>query len=421
MTNAPTLTNWARNVTYRPGEHVAPRSIDELLDVIRGARRAKAMGSGHSFNRIADTDGVLISTRELPSAAVIDRGRGVVRVPAGLRYGDLAVQLEREGLALANLASLPHISVAGAVATGTHGSGDAVPPLSGAVRAVELATSDGELRTIGRGDSDFAGAVVSLGALGVVTALDVEVVDTFEVAQTVYEGVAVEALLENLSGVTGEAYSTSIFTTWRDPDAFGQVWLKRRADDPRPLPETLLAAARATRKVHPLPGVSPDACTPQLGEPGPWHERLPHFLLAFTPSSGDELQSEYFVDRSVATGAIAAVRGMAERIAPLLQVAEMRTMAGERQWLSPTRGRDTVALHFTWVADQPAVEALLPDLESALAPFEARPHWGKLFATRRDRLAELYPRVDEFVALRERLDPRRVFANGFLTGLGLAD
>ncbi|BDV31785.1 FAD-binding protein [Microbacterium terricola] len=414
------LTNWARNVEYRPAVLVSPRSVEELRDALAGTTKAKVRGSGHSFNRIADTDGSLISLGAMPSAVEIDHGRRIARVPGGLRYGDVVREIDAAGFAVPNLASLPHISVAGAVATGTHGSGDRVSPLSGAVAAVELMTAGGELRTIRRGDDDFAGAVISLGALGVVVAVELDLVDTFRVAQTVFERVPVDAVLADLGAVTTLGYSTSIFTTWRNPDVFDQVWVKCRAGEASVLPGSLLGGTAATSPLHPLPGVSAEACTPQLGEPGPWFERLPHFLLEFTPSAGDELQSEYFVDRRDAPAALQALRGIADQIAPLLQIAETRTMAGEAQWLSPTLGADTVAFHFTWVADQRAVEALLPTVERALAPFGARPHWGKLFAMEGDELAALYPDAQRFRDLRERLDPRDVFANAFLERVGLA-
>jgi len=413
------LLNWARNVTYTPTEVLAPRSLPELGDALAGAQRAKVKGSGHSFNRVADTEGVLISLTDMPDDLGIDSTSRIVRVPGGLRYGDIVKRLDAAGLALSNLASLPHISVAGAVATGTHGSGDRVPPLSAAVAAVELMTADGEVRTLRRGEADFDGAVVSLGAMGVVVSLELDVVDRFEIAQTVYERVPVDAVLAELDAVTSLGYSVSTFTTWRDPDHFDQVWLKRRADDPVKAPATLLGASRATRSLHPLPGASAVACTPQLGVSGPWFERLPHFLLEFTPSSGEELQSEYFVERGRAVDALAALRALSASIVPLLQVSEIRTMAGDAQWLSPTRGQDTVAFHFTWIADQPRVEALLPVIEEALAPFQARPHWGKLFAARGEAVRAHYPRADRFIDLRDRLDPRGVFLNPYLHEIGL--
>ncbi|WP_106816361.1 D-arabinono-1,4-lactone oxidase [Microbacterium timonense] len=412
--------NWASNLEYRAARVVAPTSTEELIDAVRSASRAKVLGSRHCFNTIADTDGVHILSGTLPATVEIDSARRVVRASGGLRYGGLAPVLDREGWALANLASLPHISLAGAVATGTHGSGDAVGSLASAVAGLELVTADGELQTLRRGDADFDGAVVSLGALGVVTAVELDIVPTFEVAQTVYERLPLDEVLADLDAVTGLGYSVSMFHTWRDPGIVDQLWVKRRADAAGDAPDDVLGAAPATAKRHPLPDVSAESCTDQLGRPGPWYARLPHFKLEFTPSNGDELQSEYLVPRPNAVAAIQQIRALAPRVAPLLQVCELRTVARDGLWLSPAYDTDVVGIHFTWKPDQPEVEALLPVIEAALEPYGARPHWGKLFVLdgAADRMPRLYPRWSDFAALRDRLDPRGVFRNDFLERLG---
>lgn len=413
--------NWSSNLTYRAAEVVAPRSLDELADVVRSADRVKALGSRHCFNTIADTEGVHVLSHELPREVSIDTERRVVRASAGLRYGDLAPTLHREGWALANLASLPHISLAGAVATGTHGSGDTVAALAAAVAGVELMTADGELLTVRRGDPGFEGVVVSLGALGIVTALELDLVPAFDVAQTVYERLPLDAVLHDLDAVTGLGYSVSMFHTWRDPGTVDQLWVKRRTDAGGPAPDEVLGAGKASAKRHPLPDVSAESCTDQLGAPGAWFDRLPHFKLEFTPSNGDELQTEFLVPRRHAVAAIEAMRDLAGAIAPLLQVCEFRTVARDELWLSPAYDTDVLGIHFTWQPDQPGVERLLPEIEGALEPLSARPHWGKLFTLdgAAQRMPRLYPRWDDFVALRRRLDPRGVFANDFLTALGL--
>ncbi len=413
--------NWAGNVVYSAREVIAPASVAEVAAAVRGADRVKARGTRHCFNTIADTDGIALSVANLPAGIAVDPARRVVRAAAGLRYGDLVTALDAEGWALPNLASLPHISLAGAVATGTHGSGDTVGSLASAVAGIELVTADGAVRMLRRGDDGFDGVVVGLGALGIVTALELDVVPRFDIAQTVYERLPLEAALTHDAEIRALGYSVSLFTTWREPDVIDQVWIKRRSDAAGELPADLHGARPATALRHPLPGVDPQHCTPQRGEPGPWYDRLPHFQLAFTPSNGDELQSEYLVPRRFGAEALRAVRRLAAELAPLLQVCELRTVAADGLWLSPAYGTDVLGVHFTWVPDQPAVEALLPRLEAALAPFDARPHWGKLFdvAAARERLPQLYPRWHEFAALREAFDPRRVFANPFLQALGL--
>ncbi len=409
--------NWAGNIAFA-GRTVAPRGTDEVRALVRTAPPGslRPLGTRHSFSPIADAPGTLISSRGLadPSRVVVAGDRTSVRVPAGIRYGELARMLQAQGLALANLASLPHISVAGAVATGTHGSGVRNGSLATAVRAIELVDGTGELRALRRGDAVFDGAVVALGALGVVMSLELDVEPTFDVAQTVYRDLPLEALLEALDDATTLGYSVSIFTTWADPDVVDQLWLKRRVDRDPDAPANVVGASPSSIAMHPIAGVDPRSATPQLGVAGPWLERLPHFRLEFTPSAGDELQSEYLVPRARAVEAIRAVRGLALEIRPLLQVTEIRAIAADELWLSGAFGADAVGLHFTWVADPPAVEALLPRLEERLLPLGARPHWGKVFRADADALAALYPRLDDFRTLAREHDPRGVFVNDFL-------
>jgi alditol oxidase len=412
--------NWAGNLAYGAASLAAPTTLDELRALVAAAPAVKALGSRHSFNAIADTDGVLVSVAGLAGEPELDDARGIVRVGGGVRYGELARWLQARGRALANLASLPHISVAGAVSTGTHGSGDRNPSLADAVVAVELVTSDGELRRYAAGDPEFGGVVVSLGALGVMTTLELRVEPTFDVAQTVYVDLPWEAVLDDLDAVTSAAYSVSLFTTLR-PDVVDQAWTKERLDRPGPGLPPALRAHPAPVARHPLPDVDAGPGTPQGGVPGPWLDRLPHFRLEFTPSNGEELQSEFLVPRAAARAAIEVVRGLAGAIAPLLLVCEIRTVASDAPWLSPSSGRDTVGLHFTWKPMQPEVEALLPELQGALTELGARPHWGKLFDVplTAAALPSLYPEWSRFAALRAELDPRGAFRTPFLAALGL--
>ncbi|KQX05629.1 MULTISPECIES: D-arabinono-1,4-lactone oxidase [unclassified Leifsonia] len=422
MTQLDVGTNWAGNLAYGARQVMTPHTYGELAGLLRSETHVRMLGTRHSFNRIADTTGVLVSLAALHPVLEIDSAARTVRVSGALRYGDLAIALEKEGWALANLASLPHISVAGSVATGTHGSGDGVRSLAGSVAGVELMTASGDVRTFVRGDVDFDGVVVSLGALGAVTTVTLDIEPTYAVAQTVYENLEWDDVLADLSAVTSLGYSTSMFTTWRDPDVIDQLWVKRRVSTDAGAAgaaEPTLALTPADGPRHPLPGVSPVNCTDQLGAPGAWLDRLPHFKLGFTPSNGAELQSEYLVPRARAAEALEAVRLLAPRIAPLLQVCEVRTVAADELWLSPAFGTDVVGIHFTWLPDQPAVEAFLPLLEAALGTFAARPHWGKISTLSGAEVAALYPRFVDFAVLRHRLDPRGVFRNAFTEALGL--
>jgi xylitol oxidase len=404
-------TNWAGSYRYRAARLARPRSIDELQETVTAARHIRALGSRHSFTGVADTGGVLVETSGLPFEVTVDRRARRATVSGGASYGAVATALHERGWALANLASLPHISGAGAIATGTHGSGDTNGSLAAAVHALELVGPDGGLRRIQRGDPDFPGSVVALGCLGVVTRVTLDLEPSFELSQTVITGAPWDAVLADFSRVTGSAYSVSLFTDWTG-DEIDQVWLKTR--EPGELPAALLAGAPARGPVHMLRGGAVEAVTEQLGVPGPWHERLPHFRRAFRPSRGEELQREYGLPRDRLTDAVDGLRRLAPRLAAVLQVSEVRTVAADDLWLSGAYGRDAVGVHFTWVRDPDAVYAVLPAVESLLLPMGGRPHWGKCFATDRSDLAAVYPRLADFLSLRARVDPDRKFLNGFL-------
>ncbi|MEU8653454.1 FAD-binding protein [Streptomyces sp. NPDC048737] len=407
---AETVTNWAGNITYAAGELHRPASLDALRSLVAASGRVRVLGSGHSFNAIAEpgADGVLLSLGALPAEVEVDPSARTVRVGGGVRYAELARRVHAHGLALPNMASLPHISVAGSVATGTHGSGVGNGPLAAPVREVEIVTADGSTVVIGRGDERFGGAVTSLGALGVVTALTLDLEPAFEVEQHLFTELPLDGL--DFETVAAAAYSVSLFTDWRAP-GFRQVWLKRRTDQP---PADFPWAVPATEALHPVPGMPAVNCTEQFGVPGPWHERLPHFRAEFTPSSGNELQSEYLLPREHAADILRAVDGVRETVASVLQTCEVRTVAADEQWLSPAHGRDSVAVHFTWVDDTAAVLPVVRELEAVLEPFEPRPHWGKVYELPAAAVRGRYPRIDDFRALVRELDPAGTFTNAFV-------
>jgi xylitol oxidase len=414
--------NWAGNLTYRASGVEHPASIEELQALLARGGRVRMLGSRHCFNDIADTDGLLIALDRMPTLFEVNEARDAVRVSGGLRYGDIAPLLDAEGLALANLASLPHISIAGAVATGTHGSGDAIGSLASAVRALTIVTPAGEVRALQRGDDDFGGAVVSLGALGAVVDVTLDVEPAYEVAQHVFEHPSWDAILAAFDEATGIGTSVSIFSRWERTDVADQIWVKQRQPEAREIARADLFSRvdgePATAKRHPIIGVDPVACTEQLGVPGPWFERLAHFKLEFTPSAGAEIQSEYLVPRADAVAAIQAVRTLAGQIAPLLLVNEIRTVAADELWLSSSHGTDAVGIHFTWKPDEAAVREFLPTLE-ALLPATARPHWGKVFTLDGAEVRSRYERWDDFAALAARFDPERRLVNPYLERLGL--
>jgi xylitol oxidase len=418
------LTNWAGNHAYVAARLHEPESIGQLQEIVGNARSLRVLGSRHSFNDIADTTGDLVSLHRLPRVFELDRATGTVTVDGGVRYGELCGPLDAAGFALHNLASLPHISVAGACATATHGSGDRSGNLATAVSALEVVTADGEVAVFARDrDPDaFNGAVVSLGGLGVVTSLTLQLQPAFRMRQDLYEDLPLARVADHFDEITSSADSVSLFTEWRGP-LFEQVWLKRRVpdgDDFEPSPD-MFGATRATVPIHPIRRMSAAACTEQLGVPGPWHERLPHFRMDHTPSSGAELQSEYLIPRQHAVDALLAIDRIRDRFAALLQVSEVRTVASDVLWMSTAFGRPSVAIHFTWQPDWDAVHRVLPTIEDALARFEPRPHWGKVFTLPPETIRSAYEKLPEFTALLRRHDPLGKFGNAFLGRYIFAD
>jgi xylitol oxidase len=401
-------TNWAGNYRYRARRLHVPKSVAEVQEVVRSCRDLRALGTRHSFNGIADSAGDQVSLASLDDM-LIDQKARTVTVGAGVTYGQLSPYLYRNGFALPNLASLPHISVGGACATATHGSGSQNGNLATAVSALEIVIANGELVTLPQ--EQLPGAVVGLGGLGVVTKLTLDVQPAFDIRQVVYEDLSFDRLEGHLDEIFASGYSVSLFTDWQNHRAT-QAWIKSRTDSE--FDSEFFGAKLATRKLHPIPGLSPENCTDQMGIPGPWYERLPHFRMNFTPSSGDELQSEYFVSRDKAYQAILAIEKLRDHITPHLQISELRTIDSDDLWMSPCYKRPSMTIHFTWKPEWPAVKNVLPMIEEQLAPFDARPHWAKLFTMAPSRLRELYAKLPDYRALLEHYDPRGKFRNEYL-------
>jgi xylitol oxidase len=411
------LTNWAGNLTYSTTALHKAISLDEIRDWTRKQTRFKVLGTRHCFNDIADSRNEFLSLASLNKAVALNRMTSTVTAEAGMRYGELAVFLNDQGYALHNLASLPHISVAGGVATATHGSGVHNGNLSSAVVGMEFVTASGEVVHLTRhkDGGPFLGSVVHLGGIGVVTKLELSVQPTYNVRQYVYENLPMAALERDFGAIMSAGYSVSLFTDWRNKN-INEVWIKSRVggmDRFNAGPE-FYGARAATQNLHPIRELSAENCTPQMGVPGPWHERLPHFKMGFTPSSGKELQSEYFVPYEHSYAAIMAVEKLHERISPHLQITEVRCIAADDLWMSPCEHQASTTIHFTWKPEWEAVRGLLPLIEAALAPYQARPHWGKLFTMSHARLRELYPRMGEFRELLLHYDPTGKFRNAWL-------
>lgn len=430
--SSPTITNWAGNVSFTPAALHRPTTVGQLQSIVSRSRRWRVIGSGHSFSALAATSGDLVSLVDLPLDLHIDPVARTVTVSGGATYATLARELDARGWALPAMASLPHIGVAGAIATGTHGSGDGTRCLAGSVRSIEAVVPGGDLLRVDRVEDPevFPGHVVSLGALGAVARVTLDVEPTYQVRQDVYEGLPAATLLAAFDEVMSSATSVSALTDLSSvggrgsargvDDVVFQVWRKARVDTAghhTPAPPEWLGARPATGARHPLPGIDPSACTEQMGVPGPWHLRLPHFRPEFTPSNGDELQTEFLVPRSSATAAVTGVLDLAGDLAPLVQVCEIRTVAADDLWLSPAHGRDTVGVHITWVRDTAVVLPAVRRLHDVLDPLGARPHWGKVFTADPGSLGERYPRIDDMRRLVAEVDPHGALGNDLVDPL----
>src|ERR1019366_5236363 len=291
----------------------------------------------------------------------LDPAARTVTVDAGITYGQLCPYLDSKGFALHNLASLPHISIAGACSTATHGSGEKNGNLATAVSALEIVTAAGDVVKLSRtADGEvFLGAVVGLGALGVITRITLDIQPTYAVRQYVYEDLPLAQMKDHFDDIQSSAYSVSLFTDWQK-QRIKEVWIKSRV------------------------------------------------------GAGKELQSEYFVPRRNAVDAILAVERLRDQVTPHLLISEIRTIAADDLWLSTCYGRPSVTIHFTWKPDWPAVRRLLPVIEKELSPFQPRPHWGKLFTLSPAELRSRYERMTGFIELATKYDPKAKFRNDFL-------
>jgi xylitol oxidase len=411
------LKNWAGNFEYGTEKLYSAVSLEQVQEFVKKQSSLKVLGTRHCFNKIADSTHQFLSLKEMDKVVALDAEARTVTVEGGVTYGHLCPYLDSQGWALHNLASLPHISIAGACSTATHGSGDKNGNLATAVSGLEIVNAAGEVVQLSRKkDGDiFPGAVVGLGALGVTTKITLDVQPSFMMRQYVYENLPLSALKDHFDAIESAAYSVSLFTDWQK-QRINEVWLKSRMDQGQAVdaPPDFFGAKRATRNLHPIAELSAENCTEQMGVPGPWYERLPHFRMGFTPSAGKELQTEYFVPRQHAVEAIFAVERLRDQVAPHLMISEIRTIAADELWMSPCYKQPCVTIHFTWKQDWPAVRKLMPIIEKELAPFESRPHWGKLFTIPHAKLRSVYKKLPEFLALSGKYDPHGKFRNEFL-------
>jgi xylitol oxidase len=403
------MQNWSKNVDFNDRAYFQPKSITELQELVRSNQKIRARGTAHCFNEIANTSSYAINLGLMPKTVEVDAGTNSVTVAAGLTYGELAPLLQAQGWALSNMASLPHISIAGSISTGTHGSGIKNQNLANQVISLDMVTAEGEIRHIDRTNPAFNALIIGLGLGGIIYQYELRIEESFQIRQVVYPEIPLDILQRNFDSIMGSAYSVSYFTDWSSAQV-GNLWCKFR--DGEAIPESIGGSSQADEKHHPIPSVDPVACTDQLGTTGDWHDRLSHFKLEFTPSVGEEIQTEFFVDRTDASAAIEAVSQLDAEITPLLWITELRTIAADNLWLSGAFERDTLAIHFTWKKED-AIYPVIEKVEAALRPFSYRPHWGKVFTADAQYLKSVYPKINEFKALVEALDPTSKFENSF--------
>jgi xylitol oxidase len=414
------LKNWAGNITYSTSNVHYPKTVEEVQEIVKKSDKIKALGSKHSFNRIADSKENQISLKEMNKVVSLDKTAHTITLEGGARYGEFAAYLHENGYALPNLASLPHITVVGACATATHGSGVKNGNLSSSVSAIEFVNAGGEVVTLSKQNDpeEFAGAVVSLGALGVVTKITLHLLPTFDMKQVVYLDLPMEELKNNFDNIQSRGYSVSLFTDWKNKN-INEVWIKSRVEKGNITADDLelYGAKRATQNMHPIATLSAEHVTEQMGKPGPWYDRMAHFKMGFTPSAGEELQSEYFVPIEHAYEAMMAIEKLSDKISPHLFISEIRTINADDFWLSPCYKRTCVAIHTTWKQEVETVMDLLPLFEAQLAPFNPIPHWAKLFTLSPEVIQSRYEKLPDFKQLVAKYDPNGKFQNEYLTNI----
>lgn len=274
---------------------------------------------------------------------------------------------------------------------------------------MQLISPDGDLIDVDRSHPDFDGMVIALGALGPVVRITLDIEPSYQVQQDGYANLSWDAIVGHFDQVSNAGYSVSVMTMWAEPSA-RQVWVKTRLGDDHP--RTNLADLGATP--IPVADLGHGANMNPFGSPGPWSRRLPHFRLDSTPSRGHEIQVEWMVPRSAFPGVALSLREHGDLIDSMLVITELRTVAGDDQWLSPTQGQDVVGVHFTCNPDTDRVLSVLHVIEPILLAAGGRPHWGKFFLASAAELAPRYPQLDRWLRLRDRFDPGHKFGNAFI-------
>jgi alditol oxidase len=408
-------TNWAGNLTYSTDNLFSPQTVAELQKIIKQCKRVRGLGTKHCFNKIADSKENQISTAGVTKIIALDKTKNTITVESGIKYGDICKYLDDNGYALHNLASLPHISIGGACATATHGSGIKNGCLATAVSSIEFVNGKGEVINLSKekDGEEFLGVIVNLGALGIATKLTLNLLPAFKMKQIVYQNLPMAELEKNFEAIMSAGYSVSLFTDWKNKN-INEVWIKSKSDDIKTIAPSFYKATVAVKNLHPIETLDAINCTEQMGVDGPWYERMPHFRMGFTPSSGKELQSEFFIPFENAYEGMMAIEQLNDKVSPHLMITEIRAIAADELLMSPFYKKTCVAFHFTWKQEVEAVLKVLPLIEEALAPFKPRPHWGKIFTLNPSVLQSRIEKLDEFKLLMNKHDPEGKFRNEFI-------
>ncbi|WP_028798070.1 D-arabinono-1,4-lactone oxidase [Streptomyces purpureus] len=426
--NSSTWRNWSGTVTARPVREAAPASADELAETVRRAAedglRVKTVGTGHSFTAIAATDGLLIRPELLTGIRRIDRDEMTVTVESGTPLKRLNMALAREGLSLTNMGDIMEQTVAGAVSTGTHGTGRDSASIAAQIRSLELVTADGSLLTCSEKENPdvFAAARIGLGALGVISAVTFAVEPVFLLTAR-EEPMSFDRVTSEFDALhtenehfefywfphtgncntkrnnrsAGPAAPPGRVSAWIDDELLSNGIFQVACSLGRAVPRTIPTIAK----------LSSQALSART------YTDIPYKVYT-SPRRVRFVEMEYAVPREAAVAALREVKAMIERSPLKISFpVEVRTAPADDITLSTASGRETAYIAVHLYKGTP-YRGYFTAVERIMTAHGGRPHWGKVHTRDAAYLAEVYPRFGEFTALRDRLDPDRVFGNDYL-------
>lgn len=420
--------NWAGNVTTHPAREVTPASVDELSAALRAARqdglRVKPVGTGHSFTATAATDGLLIRPELLTGIRKIDREAGTVTVEAGTPLKRLNAALAREGLSLTNMGDIMEQTVSGAISTGTHGTGRESASLSAQVKTVELVTADGTVLTCSEKENPevFAAARTGLGALGVISAITFAVEPVFFLTAR-EEPMPFDKVTEEFDAFYAENEHFEFYwfphtgncTTKRNNRSLGPAAPPGRVSafvEDEVLSNGLFQVVNTIGRAVPatIPGIAKISSKALSART---YTDIPYKVFT-SPRRVRFMEMEYAVPRAALVETLRELKTMVERSNLRISFpVEVRTAPADDITLSTASGRESAYVAVHMYRGTP-YQAYFTAAERIFTAHEGRPHWGKIHTRDAAYFAQAYPRFGEFTALRDRLDPERLFGNDYL-------